>query len=95
MHTYNTHTCHTITKNKLQIHPTIIDLTYIMLSKRSQALFQTQEYILYSSISTNFKSRQKQFRVIKVRVRITSEEEEMSGVEQRVGSSQSLIITNS
>lgn len=92
MHTYNTHTRHTtVTKNKLQIHPVIMYLTYIMLSKRSQALFQTQE--IYSSISTQFKSKQKQFRVIEVRVIITSEEEEMSGTEQRVGSAQSLIIT--
>lgn len=70
-----------------------MDLTYIMLSKRSQALFQTQEYILYSSISTQFKGRQKQIRVIGIRVIITSEQEEVSGMEQRVGSSQSLIIT--
>lgn len=90
--TTHTHTRHTtVTKNKLQIHPAIMYLTYIMLSKRSQALFQTQE--IYSSISTQFKSKQKQFRVIEVRVIITSEEEEMSGMEQRVGSAQSLIIT--
>ena len=77
------------------MHPTRKkDLTYTVLSKRRQAGFiSNKECTLYSIVYIKFKSRQKQFKVIEVGVIITREEEEVSGMGQRVGSTQPLLMT--
>lgn len=63
-------------KNKSQMHPTIImDLTYTVFSKKRAGglYFKHKECTLYNIIYIKFKSRQKQFRVIEIRVIITPE----------------------